>query len=300
MTPPPIPEGLFTWPVARAAGLSRHRLDQLLLNGDIRKVLRNVYVRADVPDTVDLRVRAAALVLSPFVVVRDRTAAWLWGVDTFEFRELEIPPPLEASAFRDRARPRGAGVTGGIRDLVPHDVVELCGMPVTTPLRTALDLACKLSRRDALAALDGFMRLHGITHAQLRRELVRYFRRRGVVQARELIQYADPRAESPGESWTRMAMIDRGLRPPELQHWVTIDGVPTYRLDMAYPKHRVAIEFDGREFHEGEERRAADRARRRWLEEHGWTVIVVTKDDFTEERIDEWVHAIRVALRLAA
>jgi hypothetical protein len=285
--------------MARAAGLSRHRLDQLLLNGEIRKVLRNVYVSADVPDCVELRVKAAALVLSPFVVVRDRTAAWLWGVDTFEFRELEIPPPLEASALRERARPRGAGVQGGIRDLVPHDVVTLCGMAVTTPLRTALDLACTLSRRDALAALDGFMRLHGITHAQLRRELVRYFRRRGVVQARELVQYADPRAESPGESWTRMSMIDRGLRPPELQHWVNVDGVPTYRLDMAYPKHRVAIEFDGREFHEGEERRAADRARRRWLEEHGWTVIVVTKDDFTEERIDEWVHAIRVALRQA-
>ncbi|MGH3445452.1 MAG: hypothetical protein ACRDPB_08760, partial [Nocardioidaceae bacterium] len=32
------------------------------------------------------------------------------------------------------------------------------GVKVTTPLRTALDLACKLRRRDALAALDGFMR----------------------------------------------------------------------------------------------------------------------------------------------
>jgi very-short-patch-repair endonuclease len=87
---------------------------------------------------------------------------------------------------------------------------------------------------------------------------------------------------------------------PFLQHWVTVDGVPTYRLDLAYPKSRVAIEFDGREFHEGADRRERDRARRSWLAEHGWTVIVVTQDDFTAEAIDVWIQRLRDALRMAA
>jgi len=94
-------------------------------------------------------------------------------------------------------------------------------------------------------------------------------------------------------------MLDHGLPAPELQWWVTVDGVPTYRLDLAYPKNRVAVEFDGREFHAGPERREADLRRRNWLRDHGWTVIVVTKDDFTAERVDEWIDEIRDALRLS-
>jgi hypothetical protein len=290
----------FTWPMARAAGCTRYRLEQLTSNGEIRKVLHNVYVDASVPDTVESRVRALALVMSEHVVIRDRTAAWLWGVDTFEYRELEILPPLEASALRNRCRPRSAGVVGGVRDLSYRDVVRLDGIAVTTPLRTALDLACHLPRRSGLAALDGFMRVHGLTHDEMKRELVRYFRRRGVVQARTLVPHADPRSESPGESWTRAEIITRGMPVPVLQHWVTVDGVPTYRLDLAYPKSRVAIEFDGREFHERADRRERDQARRSWLAAHGWTVIVVTQDDFTAEAIDAWIQRLRDALRMAA
>ena len=112
-----------------------------------------------------------------------------------------------------------------------------------------------------------------------RAELERFAGRRGVIQLRQLIEIAHELAESPGESATRLAIIDAGLPPPELQHWVTVNGVPTYRLDLAYPAHRVAVEYDGREFHDSPEQRAKDAARRRWLREHGWTVIVVTKDD---------------------
>lgn len=292
-------EAPFTWPTARDHGLSRKQLTALVREGDVRRVLRNVYVGAHVPDTVESRVAAARLVISPWSVICDRTAAWLWGVDTFDYRELEILPPIESFVLRGHSRPRRIGVNGGVRDLRSRDVVDLGGLAVTSPLRTALDLACKLRRRDALAALDGFMRLHGITQDEMRRELVRYFRRRGVVQARALVQHADPRAESPGESWTRMEMLDRGLPTPGLQHWVEVDGVPTFRLDMAYEKHRVAIEYDGREFHEGTERREADRRRRDWLSRHGWTVVVVTKDDFTLDATDVWIQQIRGALRLA-
>jgi hypothetical protein len=294
-----IPEGPFTWPMAREAGMARHRLNQLVRDRLVRKVFRNVYVRADDPDSLEQRARAARLVLGSHVVVRDRTAAWMWGVDTLEYGELEILPPLEASGLRGHPRPNHCGVAGGVRDLCDRDVIEVGNVRVTTPLRTALDLACCLSRRDALAALDAFMRLHGITREQMQRELVRYFRRRGVVQARQLVPLADPRSESSGESWTRMDMLDHGLPVPQLQWWVDVDGVPTYRLDLAYPKHRVAVEFDGREFHESPERRDADLRRRTWLRDHGWTVIVVTKNDFTAERVDAWISEIRDALRLA-
>ncbi len=294
-----VPTTPFTPAMARATGISRKRLDQLLDAGEVRRVLRGVYVAGVVPDTTAIRAASAALVLRPFVVVCDRTAAWLHGVDTFDFYELEILPPLETSALRGCSRPRRTGCRPGVRDLSPEDVMRVGDVSVTTPLRTALDLACSLSSRDALAALDAFMRHHDVTRSQLRGGLVRYFRRRGVVQARRLVALADARAESPGESWTRLVMVDAGLPVPELQCWVRHEGRDLFRLDLAYPKHRIAIEYDGRQFHESAEQRAHDLARRTWLREHGWTVIVVTRDDFTPAAIERWTGEVRDALSAA-
>lgn len=101
-------------------------------------------------------------------------------------------------------------------------------MRVTTPLRTALDLGCNLPRRDALAAMDALARAHGFSKHDLTQLLGRYRRRRGVVQARELVALVDSRAESQPESWMREVIAAHGLTMPELQHWVAINGVPTY------------------------------------------------------------------------
>ncbi|NUS52174.1 MAG: type IV toxin-antitoxin system AbiEi family antitoxin domain-containing protein, partial [Nocardioidaceae bacterium] len=169
-----VPDEPFTWPEARARGLTRKRLATYVREGHVRRVLRNVYVAAGVDDSLETRVAAASKVTSAWAVICDRTAAWLWGVDTFEFRELEILPPVESFVLRGHTRTRRLGVAGGVRDLASRDLVEIGGVTVTSPLRTALDLACTLGRRDALAALDGFMRLHGITREQMHRELRRY------------------------------------------------------------------------------------------------------------------------------
>ncbi|MGA8211755.1 MAG: DUF559 domain-containing protein [Nocardioidaceae bacterium] len=292
-----LPDAPFTRATAVAAGVSPGRLRVLLHDRSVRRVLLGVYVRNDRPDSLELRAAAAALVLPPFAVLCDRTAAWLLGVDTFDVRELEILPPLETFSLRHHTRTRRAGCAGGVRDLAVDDVQTIGGVLVTTPLRTALDLACRLRRGDALAALDAFMRDHDLSHDQLRRELTRWYRRRGVVQARQLVPLGSPLAESPGESWTRMAMIDRGLPPPRLQHWVLDGDHETFRLDLAYPRHRVAVEYDGREFHEDALRREHDRRRRRWLADRGWTVVVVTKDDFTADRVDVWTRQVRDSLR---
>ncbi len=171
---------------------------------------------------------------------------------------------------------------------------------MTTPLRTALDLGCLLPRPDGLAALDRFWREHGITRGALEASLPRYRRRRGVVKLRELVALTNPLAESPRESRTRLAIIDAGLPAPVLQFWVEHHGEPLFRLDLAYPRHRVAVEYDGEEWHDRtQEQRDADRVRRDWLERHGWTVIVVRRGDFSAETRGRWLRELRAALRLA-
>jgi len=119
------------------------------------------------------------------------------------------------------------------------------------------------------------------------------------VQLRQLIALASALSESPGESLTRLALIDAGLPEPELQHWVMVRGVPTYRLDLAYPAHRVAIEYDGQAFHDSPEQGARDQARRRWLRDNGWTVIVVRREDLMSSAAQLWITHVAQALRMA-
>ena len=293
-----IPHVPFTWTDARRLGLSRRHVDELVRTRELRRILRNVYVDARVPDSLDLRAQAAALVLPSHGVFVDRTAAWLHGVDILDYRELEILPPLECVVLRDRSRIERPECVGGERDLAPYDLMRVYGVRVTTPLRTALDLGCVLRRPDGLASLDRFARLHGITREHLEASLPRYRRRRGVVKLRGLVPLVDGRSESTGESRTRLAVHDAGLPPPVPQHWVLHHGEPLFRLDLAYPKHRVAIEYDGEQWHDRtQEQRDADRARRTWLEQHGWTVIVVRKGDFSPEGLTRWLGELRDALR---
>jgi hypothetical protein len=264
--------------------------------GEIRQVLRGVYVDTELDDTLELRARAAGLAARPHHVVTDRTAAWVHGVDAYAFAELDAIPPVEVCALRGCEPTTKAGIEARTRDLAPADVMVLHGVRVTTPLRTALDLGCLLRRREVYAVLNEFARKHGITVVELRRALRRYQRRRGVIQLRESIELVDPRVESQRESWTLLAIVDAGLPRPEPQVWVEVDGRPTYRLDLAYPRRRVYVEYDGGEGHSSPEQRAHDRARRRWLRDHGWTVIVVREGDFTGDRLDRWIDEVRAAL----
>ena len=166
---------------------------------------------------------------------------------------------------------------------------------MTTPLRTALDLGCNLKRREAMAALNEFARHHGITRDSLDRELPRFRGRRGVVQLRELVPLLNRRLESQRESWTLLAINDAGLPLPEAQVWVDVEGIPTYRLDFAYRLAKVAIEYDG-EDHDDPDQRTYDEERRGWLIDHGWTIVIVRKGDFTGDRLDAWLREIKEAL----
>jgi hypothetical protein len=229
-------------------------------------------------------------------VLCDRTAAWILGCEVHEYRELDVIPPIESYVLRGHDPTDRPECDGGTRDLRPGDWCEVAGVRVTTPIRTAMDLGCKLSRRQGLAVIDALMRSYDFTVDDMMRMLPRYFRRRGVRRLRTIIALGDPRSESRAESWVRLEIFDHGLPIPALQHWVSIDGVPTYRLDLAYPHARVAVEYDGEAFHSTPEQRERDRRRREHLRDLGWTVIVVTKGDLAPERVEAWIRRVRDAL----
>lgn len=266
----------FTAQQAHDCGVSRQTLRTLASKGLVRRVLREVYAVAQAPNDVTMRARALALVIPETAVVTDRTAAWLHGVDILPRTARQTPPPIEVVHIDD-TRLRRVGVDGRRRGLTRTDITRVGGVPVTTALRTALDLGRQLWRYDALAAIDGFLRI-GVPHELMSAEIGRFRGYRGVRQLRALVPLGNPLAESPGESGLRLHWHDAGLPPPVLQHWVEDDsGRPLFRLDLTDPDVRYAAEYDGEEFHTSPEQVRHDAERREWLLERGWHVDAFTK-----------------------
>src|SRR3954454_25037160 len=144
-----------------ASGWARRRLDRAIARGDLRYVLPGVLLRSDVPLDLAKRARAAALVLPDGTVLARRTAAWLMGIDVLPPGGHVEMPPVDTVVAAGRSHTRRDGMAGGSASLPPVDVQLLEGIPVTTPLRTALDLGRLSRREEALVALDAF------THAGL-------------------------------------------------------------------------------------------------------------------------------------
>ena len=291
-----FPDHPFTWPTVRTLGYRRSDLDEAVADGRLVRLLRGVYARAELELTPWVRAAAARLVISEHSVVRDRTAAWIWGVDCHAYAEHDGAPPIETCVLRGHEPTERQQVAGNTRDLLPEDWVELDGLRVTTPLRTALDLGCSLRPHDALGAMDALMRGQGFSHGDMRTLLRRYRGRRGVVQLRWLVAEVDPRAESQPESWLRWFIVEWGLARPEPQVWVSVAGT-SYRVDLGYPRARIAVEYDGEEFHSSPEQREHDELRRTALRAAGWIVIVVRKEDLSPERREVWLTELAEALR---
>jgi len=271
--------GPFTARQAADLGLTRGRLRELVKNGQVRRVMRGVYVDAPVPDTTELRTRSLSLVIPDGVVVGLRTAAWLWGVDVTALGAHLVVPPVDLMGPAGSAATRRTGVSGHTGPLGDSDVALRDNVWITTPARTAADLGRCLRRPDALASLDAMLRLPTLTAEVVTQELAKFAGYRGVVQARELVGLADPRSESPMESRTRLRAIDAGFPAFEPQVEVFDDiGSFVARLDLGRPAERKAVEYDGDAAHSSAEQQAHDRRRRRDVERCGWGLAVVTAD----------------------
>lgn len=282
---------------AEVLGLTRREVREATEEGLLLRVARGIYRRSDTTDSVTARARVVACAVAAHHVAVDRTAAWLHEVEMLTLDEQVLLPPIESCALRGCRPSRRPELDGRTRDLLPEDIVVIDGVRATTPLRTALDLGCNLRRREAFAAMCLLARRHGFTAQELVRELPRFRRRRGVVQLRALAPLVDPRVESHREAWTLLEILGAGLPHPELQWWIEIDGIPTYRLDFAYLAARVCVEYDGFDHHlRTTEQREYDETRRRWLRDNGWTVIVIRRGDFADGAAARWTRELRDAL----
>lgn len=276
----PIPiDRVFSSAEADLLGVPASLRAKLVARGLVRPLVRGVFVAAQVQDSFRLRVSAVRLVAPPHVVVVDRTAAWIHGVDALPRSAIHQMPSLDLFSSSG-SRIRRAGISSGVRGLLARDIEEIDGVRLTTPLRTACDLGRLLWRYDALGAIDGFLRL-GVDQQRLVAEVDRFKGFRGVVQLRHLAPLGDTGAESQPESALRLHWHESGIPvPPQTQIWVHDDlGTPRFRIDVGCVDVKYGAEYFGEEFH-GDDEREDDETRLEWLSSRrAWDMDVFTKID---------------------
>lgn len=242
----------------------RSQMTEYRMRTEYRRVLRGVWLRADVEPTFDVMGRAAAVAF-PDGTLCGWSAAHLWGNTALpRDRRPEIAVPVDGR--------RHAGVHVRRMQLDDDHITVVDDVRCTTLARTAIDLARFSARDDAVAALDVMTRRRPDLPAQMRAELRDWENHWGVDKAHRASRLIDPAAESPWETRLRLAVVDEGLDGWVCQ-WEVFGG--RYRLDMAWPQWKVACEYDGAHHRDGSQH-ADDIERWNALRADHWIVFPAT------------------------
>lgn len=169
-------------------------------------------------------------------VIAGRAAAALHGA-----KWIGSETPIEL-IWQNPRPPRGIVVRNERVDA--DEVTEIDGMTVTTPQRTAADLARHLPRDDAVAHLDALANACGVAASAALTLLTRHPKARGLRRAPMALNLMDGGAQSPKETWLRLLLVDDGLPAPRTQIKVT-DGFNDAYLDMGFDGPRVGLDYDG-------------------------------------------------------
>ena len=131
----------------------------------------------------------------------------------------------------------------------------------------------------ALLALTDQMLARGFPADEFPRILDRSRGRRGVARARSVLPCADALAGSPMESVLRWLLHEAGLPRPLLQY-VVRDSTGGWlgQVDLAWPEHRVVVEFDG-EVHRERHVFVKDLRRQNGIVLAGWQMLRFTSAD---------------------
>lgn len=179
--------------------------------------------------------------------------------------------------------------------LPPYDVTTVDGIPATSFARTLVDCTGRMSLGQIARALDAGLVRRDVTLWSVQRSLTGL----GVAPGRRpsvLWQLIAERgtetikAESRPEIRVLRVFSEAGLPTPVQQHWVRVGG-QNYRLDLAYPDVKVAIEYDGWDTHRTRTAFDADRHRDRLLQLDGWVVLRITSRT-SDAEIVETVRAL--------
>ncbi|AQA02281.1 hypothetical protein BVC93_07370 [Mycobacterium sp. MS1601] len=250
----------------RSGALTRHELRRWY-----RPLYRDVLVPKNRQPTLFDRIEGAYLASRRTAVITGVAAAALHGAKW-------IQDDIAVELIMPSARAQQGLI---IRDerIAQDEIVSLGGVPATIPARTAYDLGRHLPQNEAIARLDALARATRFSTADVVDLASRYPGARGNKHLRMALPLVDPGAQSPKETWLRLLLVRDGLPRPSTQIQVYEFGLTVAYLDMGWQRYKVALEYDGDQHRAHRRQYVKDIRRIAMLEELGWIVIRVVKED---------------------
>ncbi len=220
------------------------------------------------------------------------TAAWLWS-----HREAVIggltASALHGAKWVDDGSPvelvwsnarRPPGIRTYDTRLRGDEITVACGLPVTTPARTAFDMGRRASVNDGVARLDALGNATGLSLEDIRAVARVHPGARNLRRLEAALDLYDSGAASPKETWLRLLVIRASYPRPQTQIPIrSPDGRRQYYLDMGWNDVKLALEYDGAQ-HWGDPKRIAyDIQRSEDIDELGWKLVRVVKGNSSGE-----------------
>ncbi|GAS88823.1 hypothetical protein [Mycolicibacterium brisbanense] len=228
-----------------------------------------VYLPRGITPTLEVNTVAAWLWSGRRAIIAGRAAAALHGA-----KWVVDDAPVELIVKHGRRRP---GIVMRDERISPDEICRIGELPVTTPLRTALDLARFLPRDSAVSHLDALSAATGVGAAQVLELATRYPGLRGIRSARTALALIDAGAQSPQETLLRLLLIDAGYPRPSTQIRVT-DGFGEAFIDMGYDEPKIGLDYDGKHHATDRPRYVHDIGRNELVAREGWIDIHVVAE----------------------
>lgn len=266
----------MTDPLLGSEALAAGLLTPYELRSRYAALHKDVYVAKDAELTAVLRAKAAWL--------RSRRRGILAGYSASAMHGSKWIDPTLSATLIDTNRFPVPGVEVWEERIEADEIALVENMRITTPARTALDLARRCPRRAAVAAIDALVQATDLKMADVDLLVARYRGRRGMKRARAALALVDGGAQSPKETWLRLLLIGAGFPRPQTQIAVRNEWnwVEAY-LDMGWEEVKIAVEYDGDQHRSSRYQYVKDIRRLEMLARYGWIVVRVIAEDHPDD-----------------
>jgi len=268
----------------RRLGIGEGSVEHRVRIGRLHRVHRGVYAVGQTALDPRARDLAAVLAKGPSAVLSHRSAAALWGFMPAWRGDVDVL----SDAARGGRRRAGIAVHR-TRLLASSDRAVHDGVPVTTPVRTIVDLAAVLDRNQLARAVNEVQVLGLATLSALRERTAPHAPGKpGAAFLRELLAPDSGVTRSQLEDAFLSLLDSAGIARPEVN-----GRLGRFEVDFLWRRRRLVVEVDGFAYHGTAAAFERDRAKSAALAAGGFTVLRFTSRNLRNE-------PLRVAARVGA
>lgn len=187
----------------------------------------------------------------------------------------------------------------------PMQTIETPSGIIITDIFTTLMQVAKLCTREELTVLfDIVQRRQGTLLPTFINDLIDFIDTTGIFHGKAKIRWAlhhtRPNTDSSMETRLRLTLTTIGRLPePEINHQITERKTgKIWFLDLAYPRYKIAIEYQGGETHSSSYQVQVDSDKNTRLQILGWTCLTISaqhlRDILAKKQVITWIrHEIR-------